>query len=84
MKSNSTSKRKPTTAANVEARFDAGEDVSDYFDWKNAVRPLRAKERVNVDLPRWMIQRLDREAGRTGISRQAVIKGWLAERLKAA
>ena len=33
MKSNSTK----TTAANLEARFDAGKDVSDYFDFSRPV-----------------------------------------------
>jgi hypothetical protein len=37
---------------------------------------------VNVDFPEWMIESLDREAARTGVSRQSVIKVWLAERLK--
>jgi hypothetical protein len=30
-----------------------------------------------------MIRRLDRQAGRNGVPRQALIKVWLAERLKA-
>jgi hypothetical protein len=71
-----------TTAENLEQRFDDGENVLDYFDLARAQRPLRVKERINVDLPRWMIQRLDRLAGRTGVARQSLIKLWLAERLK--
>jgi hypothetical protein len=31
------SKSTKTTAANLETRFDAGEDVSDYFDFSRAV-----------------------------------------------
>jgi len=77
------SKRKTkTTAANLEARFDAGQDVSDYFDLKSFPRINPAKSRVNVDLPVWMIGALDRVAGRQGIARQALIKTWLAEKLK--
>ena len=29
-----------------------------------------------------MIERLDREAGRLGVTRQSIIKVWLAERLQ--
>jgi uncharacterized protein len=72
-----------TTAANLEARFDAGEVVSDYFDFSRATRPGHKKSRVNVDFPIWMIRKLDLVAGRHGIAQQALIKTWLAERLKA-
>ena len=71
-----------TTAKNLEARFEAGADVSDYFDFKKFKRVNHAKNRVNVDMPIWMIQRLDRVAGRNGIARQALIKTWLVDRLK--
>jgi hypothetical protein len=71
-----------TTAENLEAKHDAGEDVSDYFDASKSVRRNHTKDRVNLDLPRWMIQRIDRLAGRNGIARQSQIKAWLADRLK--
>jgi predicted DNA binding CopG/RHH family protein len=72
-----------TTAENLEARFDAGEDVLDYFDVSRMTRPGHQKNRVNVDMPQWMIGRLDQIASRHGIARQALIKTWLAEKLKA-
>jgi hypothetical protein len=71
-----------TTAKNLEAKFDAGEDVSDYFDAGRGTRPGHVKNRVNVDIPVWMIRQLDLVAGRYGIARQALIKHWLADRLK--
>ena len=37
---------------------------------------------VNVDFPLWMLQSLDKEAGRLGVPRQSLIKVWLAERLE--
>jgi hypothetical protein len=37
---------------------------------------------VNVDFPEWMIDSLDREATRLGVTRQSIIKIWLAERLE--
>jgi predicted DNA binding CopG/RHH family protein len=72
-----------TTAQNLEARFDSGENVTDYFETKKAVRRNHRKNRVNLDLPEWMLNKIDRLAGRNGIPRQSQIKAWLAERLKA-
>jgi hypothetical protein len=37
---------------------------------------------VNVDFPVWMVESLDREAQRLGVTRQSVIKMWIAERLE--
>ena len=76
-----TRKVEPITAAEFDARFDAGEDMSDYIDWSRAAQPGLVPKRVNVDFPTWMVKRLDAEAARLGITRQAVIKTWIAERL---
>ncbi len=62
--------------------FDKGDDVSKYLNFSKATRPGRVQKRVNVDFPVWMIQSLDKEAQRLGVPRQAVIKVWIAERLK--
>ena len=35
-----------------------------------------------MDFPVWMIESLDREAKRLGVSRQSIIKVWIAERLE--
>jgi hypothetical protein len=75
------SKRK-TNTENLEARFDAGEEVLDYFDTAKAARINHARSRVNLDLPQWMIFSIDRVAGRNGLARQSQIKAWLAEKLK--
>mgnify|MGYP000985787335 FL=1 len=40
------------------------------------------QKRVNVDFPIWMIESMDREANRLGVTRQSIIKIWLAERLE--
>jgi predicted DNA binding CopG/RHH family protein len=71
-----------TTAENLEKRFDQGEDVLDYFDLAKASRPLLEKERINLDIPHWMILKIDRIARRKGLPRQAQIKEWLAQKLK--
>ena len=69
-------------AKSFDAKFNKGEDVTGVLDLSKARRPLQEQRRVNVDFPTWMIDSLDREAGRLGVTRQSVIKVWLAERLE--
>ena len=69
-------------AKSFDAKFDKGGDITEVLDLSKARRPLQEQRRVNVDFPTWMIESLDREAGRLGVTRQSVIKVWLAERLE--
>lgn len=64
--------------------FDNGEDVSHLLDLSSARRPNQEQKRVNVDFPMWMVNQLDSEARRVGVTRQSIIKVWLAERLEQA
>ena len=71
-------------ARQLDKLFDDNQkDILDHFDVSKASRPNLAKERVNVDFPVWMIDDLDKAATTMGVTRQAVIKIWLAERLKS-
>jgi hypothetical protein len=65
----------------LDKKFDDGEDISEYFDWSKARRPNLEPKRVNVDFPAWVVRALDAEAQRLGVTRQALIKLWIAERL---
>ncbi|MBK7673228.1 MAG: CopG family transcriptional regulator [bacterium] len=69
------------TADEFDQKFDDGEDVSEYLDDTRARRLNLESRRVNVDFPAWMVHELDREASRIGVTRQSIIKMWLAERL---
>jgi len=69
-------------AKKFDRDFDAGKDVTDTLDLSRARRPKQEQNRVNFDFPTWMIEMLDREAGRLGVTRQSIIKVWLAERLE--
>jgi hypothetical protein len=69
-------------AKKFDADFDSGKNVTGALDLSKARRPLQEQKRVNVDFPAWMIESLDREAGRLGVTRQSIIKVWLAERLE--
>jgi hypothetical protein len=75
---------KTISAEDFDRRFDAGEDLSAYIDRVSAKRPGLAVRRVNVDMPAAMIARLDMQARRRGVTRQALIKMWLADRLDSA
>ena len=63
-----------------EQQFDEAIDITASLDLSKAKRVLQEQRRVNVDFPTWMIESLDREAGKLGVTRQSVIKIWLAER----
>lgn len=69
-------------AKTFDKKFDEGAtNITDHLDLGSAHRPNQQR-RVNVDFPEWMIESLDREANRVGVTRQSIIKVWLAERLE--
>jgi len=65
-----------------DRRFEEGESVLEALDLETARRPRLEARRVNVDFSLWMVEQLDREASRLGVTRQSIIKLWLAERLE--
>ena len=69
-------------AKSFDKKFDDGSDISTHLDLPTARRVTQAQRRVNVDFPTWMIESLDREAARLGVTRQSIIKVWIAERLE--
>ncbi len=69
-------------AKKFDSEFDDANDLTETLDTSKARRPLQNQRRVNVDFPAWMIESLDREAGRLEVTRQSIIKVWLAERLE--
>jgi len=63
--------------------FDNNEDdIINQLNLSTLKRPNQKQKRVNVDFPVWIIESLDKEAKRIGVTRQAIIKVWLAERLE--
>ena len=72
------------TTDELDTLFDEGkEDVLQHFDLENARRVKPTQKRVNVDFPVWMLNSLDREAKNLGVSRQALIKFWISDRLSS-
>jgi hypothetical protein len=71
-------------AKDFDKKFDLGNrDIIDDLDLSTARRINQEQKRINVDFPAWVVESLDREAARIGVTRQSIIKVWLVERLKA-
>lgn len=70
-------------AKHFDQQFGEGADMTASLDLSKAKRVLQGQKRVNVDFPTWMVDSLDREASKLGVTRQSIIKVWLAERLEA-
>ena len=70
-------------AKDFDKKFDDNKkDIIDDLDLSTIKRPNQKQKRINVDFPSWVIDSLDREAGRIGVTRQSIIKLWLVERLE--
>lgn len=71
-------------AKDFDKKFEEGqEDIFDDLDLSAARCVNQAQKRINVDFPAWVVESLDREAARIGVTRQSIIKVWLVERLQA-
>lgn len=70
------------TAQEFDRRFDEGEDITPFIDESSIRRPGLEARRVNVDFPEWIIQKLDLQSKLIGVSRQALIKLWISERVQ--
>jgi len=88
MKQSKILKNKKITAKEFDEKFDNGEDVSEYLDFSKATsiidfekKTIKTKK-VNVDFPENILKLLDNEAKKIGVTRQSIIKVWIAERLK--
>ena len=68
-------------AEDLDEKFDEGEDIVGELDLAKLRQPNKPR-RVNVDFPHWMVEALDREATRIGVTRQSIIKVWIADRLE--
>jgi hypothetical protein len=69
-------------AKTFDKKFEEGKDIQEHLDLTKAGRPAQGIRRVNVDFPSWVIEALDKEAKRLGVSRQSLIKLWVAERIE--
>ena len=71
-------------AKDFDKKFEEGqEEIVDDLNLSSARRVNQEQKRINVDFPAWVVESLDREAARIGVTRQSIIKVWLVERLQA-
>ncbi|MEG3437148.1 CopG family transcriptional regulator [Pannus brasiliensis CCIBt3594] len=71
-------------AEEFDRKFDDGEDMSEFFDLSRARRPNREKQKIELDLPLWIIRKLEAEAGKEGVSTQTFLENYLARHLAPA
>lgn len=76
----STSKSKSVKAKQFDQSFDKGEDVSDYLEM-DSLKLRYPVQRVSIDFTKAMLEELDNEAAKIGVTRTSLIKIWIAERL---
>jgi hypothetical protein len=69
-------------AEEFDKKFDENQDITGFLDLSATERPGHSSRRINVDFPVWMIQLMDKESKRLGVTRQSIIKIWIAEKLK--
>ena len=78
---------KKTTTEEFDTKFDNQEDISSYLDETKSTKladfdkTIKTKK-INVDFPENILIQLDQEAKKIGVTRQSIIKVWIAERLK--
>ncbi len=77
----SSKKKKTITAKEFDEKFDRGEDVMEYMDL-STLKLNQPIQRINVDIPKEMLQKVDTEAARIGVPRTSLIKMWIAEHIK--
>ncbi|MBL7685071.1 MAG: CopG family transcriptional regulator [Deltaproteobacteria bacterium] len=64
--------KKPRTAEEFDRYFEE-HDVAELLDSQT--------KRVNIDFPATVLKKLDLKAQQLGLTRQALVKYWIAERL---
>lgn len=69
-------------AKQFDEKFELGKDLTDDLDFSKARRVNQEAKRVNIDFPAWVVKDLDKHSKRLGITRQALVKVWIAEKLK--
>ena len=79
---------KTITAEEFDRKFDDNEDISEYLNFSNAIKLSEFEKltdrttTVNINFPEHILMLVDKEAQKIGITRQAIIKVWIAERLQ--
>ncbi len=69
-------------AKEFDQKFDDGEeDIIEMLDLSQTKRPLATQKMLSIELPIWMIELINQEAKRLGLTPQAVVQNSLVEHL---
>ena len=71
-------------AREIDEKFEAGKDMTGDLDFSKSRRVNQELKRVNIDFPVWVVAKLDKQSKRLGITRQALVKVWIAEKIEEA
>ena len=74
-----TSKHKKISASDFDAAFEQG-DVTEHLNLKS-VKACYPTQRISIDFPKNILDDLDLEAAKIGVTRTSLIKMWIAEHL---
>lgn len=74
-----TSKKKALTSTEFDAKFDS-EDMTEHLNIKSA-KTRYPVQRVSIDFPKVILEDLDTEAAKIGVTRTSLIKMWVAQQL---
>ncbi len=74
-----TSKQKKIKASDFDAAFDEGE-VTEYLDLRS-VKAQYPTQRISIDFPKNILEEVDIDAAKIGVTRTSLIKMWVAEHL---
>lgn len=73
-------KSKKIKASDFDNAFDEGDDLIEHLDIKS-VKARFPTQRISIDFPKNILEELDVEAARIGVTRTSLIKMWVAENL---
>ena len=70
--------KKKIKAGEFDKAFDEGRNVTKYLDLKSA-KARHPLQRINIDIPQEILEKVDREATRIGVTRTSLVKLWIAK-----
>lgn len=68
-------------AEEIDHKFDNNEDITEHLELSSKRRPNQNIKRINIDFPEWMINALDDESSRIGVTRQSIVKMWISQKI---
>jgi hypothetical protein len=77
-------RKKSIEANELDKLFDRKKDIISHLDLSKAERPGLKPKRINISIPSWIFKSIEKEATKYGVTKEVIIKQWIAERIKQA